>query len=95
MKIRRRAILDGYIDFDDTLIRILEPYSEESDGGPMSFEVGEIEIADVDENGTAIINWGCGQVAYLYGDQFEVLSDLEKIALLVWVKSTSDRDAPK
>ena len=86
MKIRRRDILDGYIDFDDTLIRILEPYSEESDGGPMSFEVGEIEVADVDGNGTAIINWGCGQIAHLYGEQFEVLSDLEKFALLVWIE---------
>ena len=95
MKVYRRCILDGYIDFDDTLIRILEPYSEESSGGPMSFEVGEIEVADVDENGTAIINWGCGQIAYLYGEQFEVLSDLEKVALLVWVKATTDRDATK
>jgi len=90
MKIRRRAILEGYIDFDDTLIRILEPYSESSDGGPMSFEVGEIEVADVDGNGTAIINWGCGQIAHLYGEQFEVLSDLEKFALLTLIKRTRD-----
>jgi hypothetical protein len=87
MKVYRRCILDGYIDFDDTLIRILEPYSEETVGGPMSFEVGEIEVADVDGNGTAIINWGCGQIAHLYDDQFEVLSDLEKFALLVWIEA--------
>jgi hypothetical protein len=87
MKIYRSAILDGHIDFDDTLIRILQPYASHPGGGPMSFEVGEIEIAHVDGNGTAIINWGCGQVAYLYGEEFEILSDLEKFTLLAWVES--------
>lgn len=86
-KIYRSCLREGYVDLNDTLIQLLEDVSWESEGGPMTFEAGEIEIADVEKSGArAVINWGCGQIAYLFGDQFRVLSALEKLAIFAFIE---------
>lgn len=72
---RRERWRDAFEGQD--VIRFLESVEEDTDGGPMTFKPGDLEVGWLEDDGTIEVNWGCEQIVKLWPGQFEIVSAAE------------------